>query len=365
MLNKKIRLLSSQKGLSLVELMISVTLGLIIMGGVLQLYASASRNASNAQGVSRIQENIRYAVTRLGNDIARSGSMGCFSFSAVGLAKPLGNGEAEADGIAAIDKSIVNYLPNRFVVVVDDGVNGTTKIVNESDGPEVGGDGSVWYDFENSFISGANDLNGDAEVLNGTDTLVVKFLDSSETIQIEGAPNNTSFTLSNVQGIQNGDVVFAGDCSTVYAFNVAGVAIGSQNISIDDASITVNAISGNFTHDLKIGNFSKLYIGESGAYRYFVGTAVGALGACTSVGDGRSNCSLFRAFNGGDSMELVKGVHDFQVLYGHEGASADTAQANGSLTVDRVQVTMSFNTIDAGALLTKTITHVFAVRNQL
>ncbi len=74
--------LASQSGFGLVELMISVALGLIIMAGVVQLFANSTQSRITAEGASRLQENIRYAMQRIGDDVARAGNMGCLSFAA-------------------------------------------------------------------------------------------------------------------------------------------------------------------------------------------------------------------------------------------------------------------------------------------
>ncbi len=348
-LNKSARSIAQQSGLSLVELMISITLGLVIMAGVLQLYASASRNASNSQGLSRIQENIRYAVTRLGNDIARAGNMGCFSFAAVGSPSVSGNGEASDDGVAVLNKSIVSYLDNRFEIRVNQARDGV-EVWNAGE-VVAGGDDTAWHDFENFFISGDDeDSVADGDVLDGTDTLIVKYVDTSSTIAIDGIPDNTSFTLADVSDLKDGDVAFAGNCNKFYTFILSQVEDGNNDISIANG----------FTHDLIMDGFSKFYTGDSGAYRYYVG-GVG----CTANGLGRANCSLFRSRNGNEGEPLVQGVHGFEVMYGYENNLTNTVQINGGLTVDRVQVTLDFNVMDSGTLLTKTITHVFAVRNQL
>ena len=343
--------LVKQSGLSLVELMISITISLVIMGGVLQLYASATRNASSAQGVSRLQENIRYAVARLGNDIARAGNMGCFSLSAVGA--PSAAGDDQQGGTYSINKSVFNYLTNRYEVIVNPSDVNSIITIDEDDNVVVtGGNDTVWYDFENSFISGDNnDSIADVNVLDGTDTLIVKYVDNSSTIAIKAIPNDSSFTLESIDGLADGDVAFAGDCNKLYVFNLDDVGVGGDNVSIANG----------FSHDIDVDTFSKFYTGESGAYRYYIGGE-----GCTAGGVGRANCSLFRSLNSdGVGQELIAGVHDFQVAYGYEGVNADTVQVGGRLTVDRVEVTLGFNAMDSGTLLAKTITHVFAVRNQL
>ncbi len=68
-----------QQGFSLIELMISITIGLILMTGVVQMFLSSKQVFSTQQGISRIQETGRLAIDFLANDIRQAGYMGCIS----------------------------------------------------------------------------------------------------------------------------------------------------------------------------------------------------------------------------------------------------------------------------------------------
>lgn len=341
--------LTKQLGLSLVELMISVTLSLVIMVGVIQLYASASRTSSTAEGVSRIQENIRYTINHLGNNIARAGNMGCFSFSAAPAPVSLGAGHQ-------IDKAVFSLLESRLEVRVDPDNPSSTDpndtIVVDQDGNVSAPNDSVWFDFENSFISGDNqDAIGNAAVLDGTDTLIVKFADATAALKVQLASGN-SLTLGDVSSLSDDDVVFAGNCRRAYVFELDDVDDGDNTVTVK--SDLAHSFSG-------ADPLLFLYAGESGAHRYFIGGD-----GCTSAGNGRTNCSLFRTINGGDAQELVQGIHGMQVTYGYEGSAVLTDTiVNDRRTIDRIQVTLNFNAVDAGNVLTKDVTHLFAVRNQL
>jgi type IV pilus assembly protein PilW len=65
-----------QAGLSLVELMISITLGLMILSGVLVLFANTSAARNEVERTSRQIENGRYASELLTEDIRLSGFYG-------------------------------------------------------------------------------------------------------------------------------------------------------------------------------------------------------------------------------------------------------------------------------------------------
>lgn len=67
----------SQQGLSLVELMISITLGLVLMAGVIQVFLSSREVFSTQQAMSRAQENGRLGMELLSEDIRMAGFWGC------------------------------------------------------------------------------------------------------------------------------------------------------------------------------------------------------------------------------------------------------------------------------------------------
>jgi len=64
-------------GLSLVELMVAVALGLIVMLAVGEVYLSSSRTYRSQEALSRLQENARYALEALSYDLRMAGQVGC------------------------------------------------------------------------------------------------------------------------------------------------------------------------------------------------------------------------------------------------------------------------------------------------
>lgn len=66
-----------QRGLSLVELMISITLGLVLMAGVIHVFLSSRAVFSTQQAMSRAQENGRLGMELISEDIRMAGYWGC------------------------------------------------------------------------------------------------------------------------------------------------------------------------------------------------------------------------------------------------------------------------------------------------
>lgn len=76
--------MKKQQGLSLVELMISITLGLVLMAGVIQIFLSTKTSFTVQQGMSRIQETGRMAMEFIGRDLRIASQMGCVKAFALG-----------------------------------------------------------------------------------------------------------------------------------------------------------------------------------------------------------------------------------------------------------------------------------------
>lgn len=70
------RSLRHQLGLTLVELMISVTLGLIIIGSLMGVLASSSTNRASNERESELQTNGRYAIESLRRELLHAGFRG-------------------------------------------------------------------------------------------------------------------------------------------------------------------------------------------------------------------------------------------------------------------------------------------------
>ncbi len=82
-----------QQGFSLIELMISITIGVILMTGVVQMFLSSKQVFSTQQGISRIQETGRLAIDFLANDIRQAGYMGCISRAKPNITNTLNDAE--------------------------------------------------------------------------------------------------------------------------------------------------------------------------------------------------------------------------------------------------------------------------------
>lgn len=68
-----------QRGFSLVELMVAITLGFIVVAAVGYLYMGSRQSFRNTENMARMQESARYALDTMARDVRMAGSLGCTS----------------------------------------------------------------------------------------------------------------------------------------------------------------------------------------------------------------------------------------------------------------------------------------------
>lgn len=66
-----------QGGFTIVELMVALVLGLILLGGVVQIYLSTKTTHKITEGLSRLQESTRFSLDMMARDIRMAGYIPC------------------------------------------------------------------------------------------------------------------------------------------------------------------------------------------------------------------------------------------------------------------------------------------------
>lgn len=281
-----------QSGLSLVELMISITLGLVLMAGVVQVFLSSRVTFTTQQAVSRVQETGRLGMEFLSYDIRMAGFMGCNSR----------------------------------------GWN-VTNTLNSSTDPA--------YRFDQP-LEGIDDVEGTTagypDALEGTDILVVRSA-SGNSVGVVKNNNSAQVFVSNTgeqagacegntssySGICEGDILVVADCEKARVFQASGLGptSGEDNVNIRHASSgdPGNALSswgGSSTNpDENFGTDSEVI--KVTTQFYYV------------ANNDRGRPSLWRKEGSRPAEELVEGVQDLQLLYGHsEGETPPTNYENAS-----------------------------------
>lgn len=118
-MNLVIDRLIRQRGLSLVELMVSLVVGLLLTAGVMQVFVSNKQTYALNDDLAMMQESARYAMSFIGEDIRMAGFAGCSSSG------PVANTLKDADkadfgdfglGINGIDGDEADFATSVFDV---------------------------------------------------------------------------------------------------------------------------------------------------------------------------------------------------------------------------------------------------------
>jgi len=195
-------------GLSLVELMIAMTLGLIVMVAVGEVYLSSSRTYRSQEALSRLQESARYAMETLSYDIRMAGQVGC------------------------------SYDKTKSVDVLDDTSYGDifgVPIRGIEDG------GAIPSPFT------ATPLIGDA--------IRIARSDEAETIIQSHVPASATFHFAETTTISKGDILIVTDCNTAAVFQASGPTTLGTTLVHNTGAVVV---PGNCTKDLGPRSFVQL-----------------------------------------------------------------------------------------------------------
>jgi len=135
----RVQTLKRQQGLSLIELMIAMTLGLILLAGVVQIFLSSKQTYSTVMGTSQLLDNGRLATHFISNSVTKAGYWGDVSFTR-------------------------EYGTDSGLEVVHTGTSNTPYA-----------DKYIGRFGVNEYLSGSNDDATDANVVDGTDEIWIRF----------------------------------------------------------------------------------------------------------------------------------------------------------------------------------------------
>ena len=306
-----------QAGLSLVELMIALVIGLVLMLGVTQVFIASQAASRLAEGVARAQENGRFALEFLERDIRMAGHMGCVNDQAhfvYGENQPKNNLTAATGSGSPLDFSV----SIQGYEAAGTGPAATLAV----------GGGSLPTGLPSS-ISGLTPAP-----LPGSDILVLRFL----------APEGVPVTAINGQ-------VLSVDASRWSRLTDGGVTaptlFGIANCNSVDifagttSSGQVTGTAVDFTRYAPQPEPTMVYRAESMVY--YIGNGASGPGLRRA----RANSAGAYAIN----EELVEGIENLQVMYGLDSTLNITPGTPpiGNITVRNVASGVSTATSAAGA----------------
>ncbi|AKJ96383.1 hypothetical protein TVD_01435 [Thioalkalivibrio versutus] len=262
------------RGLTLVELMIAMVLGILLIGAVISVFVGTSQTYRTQEAMSKVQESGRFAIELLTRDIRQVGFRGACTPSATveSLLNPSGTG---------YDDAVLEFE------------TGSLRGWHQEAGP--------------------HDTNMTGYV-NGTDTILIKKASSMDARPNGNTPSNAAtVNLNGPSGIARGQLVILSDAESCDIF---------QNTANDNASTVTRGAAGG--PGMNPGNvtpnnnnqLSKSYDQNAEMFRfesriYYVGASAASPGQ-------QSLRRLDFGLGSPRDQELVTGVEDFRVRYGED-----------------------------------------------
>jgi type IV pilus assembly protein PilW len=167
-----------QSGLSLIELMIALTIGLVLLGGLTYLFVNSSNSQRVGQAAAQANESARYAMDTLTTDLHHAGYYGQYG--------------AYADGTTAPDPcsttpavSDLGFPIQGFVAVIASG----STLVPSNQYPDL------------SATSCGTALLPQANLMPGSDILVIRRVDTTPLAVGATAVSNQLYLQSNPLGV--------------------------------------------------------------------------------------------------------------------------------------------------------------------
>ncbi len=277
----------AQAGLTLVELMVAMVLGLLLLAAIGQIFLSNKQTYRLLEAQSHAQENGRFSFEFMAKDIRMADFWGC-QFSSANI----------KDHVCYSDPSHPNY---------DSGTCLSS--------------GDYAYAWNSNGIEGTNN-----DGLNGSDTITLRGAFDSG-IFVEQVPSTPSAALKVTEdsGITKGDLLVVTDCEKGEFFSVTG---NTGSGGFDNIGHNTGSNNGKIENFTKV--FQKKYGPEASVFKF------GQITYNLQAGvDGEP--ALYKTYNN-KSYELVTGVEDLQIEYGVDKDS-NPAIPNVDYYVDAGSVT--------------------------
>jgi len=293
---------TKQAGISLVEILVALVISLFLLGGIVQVYLGNKTTYRFTEAVARIQENGRFSIETITQDLRMAGFFGCAMFDP----------------------------------------EDSSNIVNNLD-PNGAGYDSALHDFVLAGIIGGTESDG----LNGSDSV---FLKGSKPGQLNIVPPFNVDTSSDIFVTANDivnpdDIVMVSNCRGADIFQVTNATQGGAANKMAVIHNSGTGSPGNYNPDnCKGGNahcLSQSYGADAALFRL--------QSVSYSIAPGASGePALWRSENG-VNLELVEGVEEMQMLYGVD--TDDDDFPNQFVTIDNVADTFDIVSVRVMLLL--------------
>lgn len=332
----------SQSGVSLIELMIAMLLGLLVVAAGSAIFLSNKRVYGTTETLGRVQESSRVAFELMAREVREAGGTPC------GRNIPIAN--------VLKDGSKYNYSWGDGLLGLETGVAGP--------------DGTV------DFGTGAGRRvkeKGDAIILKGA-------VAGAVTVSKHNPASATIFLSRNDHGFKDNDVLLICDYSQASIFQVTGPTNPKDHVVHNTGnSSTIGNLCKALSFPVDPDCSSKPKDGK----QYGDNSLVAKLGTTTwYVGhNGRGTTSLYRKTLQNDPEEVTEGVEDMQIQYLVPGASEykdafPQADSTSWLNVNSVRIVLTMRAVEGaergtyiqgtdGKALTRTMSQTVTLRNRM
>ncbi len=328
-------------GFTLIELMVALALGLLLSAGILTLFNGTSRTNKLQNGLASLQENGRFAATRVETDLRMTGAQYCSNFTGTSPSGtvvpviPLRSPEVFAPNLGFADSG-----PD------SSGASLTTMNSVDNAGYPSGAPATAAYALSPRYFVQGYSCRTDTDCTSGlpaglpnqgldagdrvpaSDVLTVRYQRGSGwPVQSTTCASGAALTLEPQSGddtvnFSAGDLALVSDCQNVSVLPVAGYAANVLTLDTVLAGSTPTCTNpGN--RDMRVFNFSKDFVTVT--YYLQLQPDLNPDGRPNANGAVRLVPTLMRRENGvNPPQELVRGVDEMRFLYGVQDVNGAT-----------------------------------------
>jgi len=282
-------LMHDQVGLSLIELMIAMVVGLILIAGVLSIFLSSRQSFGINGAVAQIQENARFALEFIRKDTRMAGYMGC-GYSGSSVVNQLNSSTS---------------LPYDFSMGLTgfeySGTSPTNTYTITAENPAAVG-ASNWSPSLSSNLP----TSGSGYAIPGSDMLVMSLSQGANSPAYVTSASGAQFWITVNNGITADDIMVVSNCVSTVIVQATNVTSGGTHIVANTGG---SATPGNAVHGIP-ANMIGAQVSTASTVVFYIGEGADGSPALYQATTDPSQASGF------DLQELVPGVENMQILYG-------------------------------------------------
>ena len=272
------------RGLSLIELLVAMTLGLLLLSGMISVFASNRQSSALNAAVADMQESARYALDTLAADIRSAGFQGCLGV------------QSGSTVVQAKDAPTTRYLESAAT------------------GSAIGADG-LWSPAPPPGFVPANH-----DAVPGTHAIALQFGDAATRLlagqMLSGgtpSPTGTIRLTKPLEGASDGDLAIISNCEKADIFRITRVNAAGDELE--------HKVSGNLSGSLSTAYGNEMTLGQTAVMLFRSNVYyVGDTGQTNGQGDPiRALYQQTLPYGDPDAnppTELVSGVENLRVAFG-------------------------------------------------